>query len=57
MKIRLAKKILHLDKDLRPTYHLAYGDRDKIYVLIKAMTRLRRYSRKRKRGGHEKTAL
>ena len=50
MKVRLAKKIAHHDKDLRPTYHLAHGN--KIYVLSKVITRLRRYKR-RKRGGHE----
>ena len=55
MKIRLAKKIVHHDKDLRPTYHLAYGD--KIYVLKKVITRLNRYLRKRKRGKHGKTTL
>lgn len=52
MKIRLAKKIAHHDKDLRPTYHLAYGN--KIYVLKKVITRLNRYLSKRKRGKDEK---
>ena len=55
MKIRLAKKIAHHDKDLRPTYHLAYGD--KIYVLKKVITRLNKYLRKRKRGKDEKKIL